>query len=121
MGMVVLPKEVDEAIKKLRRDGMTDFFIIGRAFQGDIESATEPMQVIMRYIRNNTGDWDEEHEKGYTHIMQALVNGYEVEQTPEEKAIQWAVRNEVIARGKSAHDVVMAIKRILNEGSENDG
>ncbi|MDQ0062337.1 hypothetical protein [Paenibacillus harenae] len=82
---VKLPREVAEAIGIVRMAGLTDFYIVGEAYKRE-GTYSPSMNVIINYITANTTDWlDEEHEKGYTHIMKALVNGYEVEETPEEK------------------------------------
>ncbi|RCW44258.1 hypothetical protein [Paenibacillus prosopidis] len=72
-----LPREVAEAIEHIRTADLTDYYIIGEAYRG--VSRNPHIKTIISYIRANTGDWDEEHEKGYTHIMKALVNGYEIE------------------------------------------
>lgn len=46
--------------------------------------------------------------------VQALVNEYEIEVTPEEKAIQWLIKRKCIDPRFSEHDIVMVIKKILN-------
>lgn len=83
MEKVVLPKEVADAITNLRNAGLTDFYIIGNAYNGNRHDAD--LKLITEYINENANAFDDEEEKGYMHIMKALVNGYEVKQTPEDK------------------------------------
>lgn len=72
MEEVILPHYVIEAIEEVRKAGMTDFYIVGEAYRGT--SAQPHMKIIIEYIRNNVGEWDNEIEKGYTHVMKYLVN-----------------------------------------------
>jgi hypothetical protein len=73
----VLPKPVDKAIKRLREAGLSNFELIWRTSDAQRHHNVEEIQVIANYFRN---------KKNYDDLLEALVNGYEVEQTPMEKA-----------------------------------
>lgn len=81
MSKVTLPKEVGEAIENLRDFGFTDYGII-------VESADttrkgneiDELRIIRKFTFESEGD-------GAQIILQALVNGYEVEETPEDKLL----------------------------------
>jgi hypothetical protein len=72
----VLPKPVDKAIKRLREAGLSNFELIWRTSDAQRYHNVEEIQVIANYFRN---------KKNYDDLLEALVNGYEVEQTPEEQ------------------------------------
>ena len=81
MNKEILPKEVAEAIEKLRADGMNNYAIMVCAQHANCD---ESLLVIQ--------DWAFECEaySGKTdNLMNALVNGYEVEKTPEEKVREY--------------------------------
>lgn len=75
-GKVVLPREVAEAIDTMRKSGYKDYEILRNA--GGDNTGT-PNKVIRGWAFSvrSVGSADL--------LMQALVNGYEVEKTPEEK------------------------------------
>jgi len=74
MNKVTLPKEVAEAIEGLRRLGKSNCDIIS--------------SVIGRIYGKNSKvvrDYAECSNDNFEDILSALVNGYEIERTPEEK------------------------------------
>lgn len=79
MSKVTLPKEVGEAIENLRDFGFTDYGII-------VESADttrkgneiDELRIIRKFTFESEGD-------GAQIILQALVNGFEVERTPHDE------------------------------------
>ena len=86
---VVLPKDVAEAIENLRDFGLTDYGII-------VESADttrkgneiDELRIIRKFTFESEGD-------GAQIILQALVNGYEVEQTPEDRLREYYEKVEI--------------------------
>lgn len=77
---VVLPKEVAEAIEELRVEGVRNFYIMTRA-KGAIFS--EPDLVLKAWAFDGDGE-------GSTDLlMQALVNGYETENSAEENVREY--------------------------------
>lgn len=106
---VKLPREVVEAIESLRskQNGFSDYAIVGMMHEKTSHHIAE-----IRILDSHMG-------QGKMHpdnLIKALVNGYEVEQTTEEEAIQWLIKKRCIERGFSEHDIVMGIKAILNRG-----
>lgn len=72
---VTIPREVAEAIEELRKEDCTNFDVMRRAHGALI---TEPDLVLYRWaFRSQEGSPDL--------LMCALVNGYNVEKSPEEK------------------------------------
>lgn len=79
MDKVKLPKEVAEAIESLREpfNSFSDYAIIGMLYSPSKHKEVKEIQVLhenMGQEKMHPGD-----------LLQALVNGYEVEETPEEK------------------------------------
>lgn len=75
--MITVPAEVARAISLMRKEGATNYEIIHRA-NGAL--LTEPDVVLRRWA------FGEQAPANPDMLMSALVNGYQVEQTPEEKA-----------------------------------
>lgn len=73
---VTLPRDVVEAIESLRRLGHDNRRIIGIGSSGMYGQTSD---VIKGYLRADGGNFDR--------LLSALVNGYEVEQPPEEKLV----------------------------------
>lgn len=71
---VLLPREVAEAIEYLRKKGYRNFTIMRLAFEAHSDSS-----VIRKWAFNINGRGTPDL------LMKALVNGYEIEETPEEK------------------------------------
>lgn len=72
---VVLPKEVAEAIDNLRKQGITDYGIVVGTAEGYLG---RNRVVVKEYFREGT-------RANADLLMQALVNGYEVERTPHDE------------------------------------
>ncbi|MED0672306.1 hypothetical protein P4S95_19210 [Aneurinibacillus aneurinilyticus] len=83
MEKVKLPKEVAEAIETLENAEITTFGIIcSLAYEiwGHSEHASEAHKVLRKFSFGNSG--------GNTDVLlKALVNGYELDLTPEEKVL----------------------------------
>ena len=77
---VVLPKEVAEAIEMGRRNGMSNFNIVhlawGAVFAG-------PDKAVKEWA------FDPKGEGSPDLLMEALVNGYEIERTPHEELLEY--------------------------------
>lgn len=76
----VLPKDVAAAITKALADGKENYDIIEYAMGPFGNAEYQPADVISRWNRNNAS---------LTDLMTALVNGYTVEQSPEEKVREY--------------------------------
>lgn len=89
---VVLPKEVADAIERLRDIGITPFGIANRLDRRSPLGETglaEYLKVVSDW--KNENGWDRANV-----IMSALVNGYTIEKSPEEKVREYY--NELINR-----------------------
>jgi Protein of unknown function (DUF1642) len=73
---VALPREVAEAIEKLREKGLTNYGFMNHAINLDRNCAE---------TRIISGWLDENFHANFEVLMIALVNGYEIEKSPEEK------------------------------------
>lgn len=73
---VILPKEVAEAIEELRSKGFSDYGII-------VDSKESSARKSLQRIHEFTHTYDAKGDGG-ERLLKALVNGYEVEQTPED-------------------------------------
>lgn len=71
---VIVPREVAEAIETVRKDDVSNFQII---HQTSGAMFTEPYLVLKRWSFGKQGGTVDD-------LMRALVNGYEVEKSPEE-------------------------------------
>lgn len=71
---VVIPKDVAEAIEKLR-EVVSDFEIVAIAVKGTVTN-------YMRYECEAVCKYAEDYADT---LLQALVNGYEIEATPEDR------------------------------------
>lgn len=80
MTKVKLPREVAQAIEDLRKDGMSNFNIMYQA-QGAV--------VTNSYLTIRKWAFDFPGEGSPDLLMQALVNGYEVEKTPEDRVREY--------------------------------
>ena len=74
--MITVPVEVARAISLMRKEGATNYEIIHRA-NGAL--LTEPDVVLRRWA------FEEDAPANPDMLMSALINGYEVEKTPEER------------------------------------
>jgi Protein of unknown function (DUF1642) len=72
IGKVVLPREVAEAIESLRKNQFDNRAIINRIYK-----ATAPPALQLYAIEN------------FDTLLNALVNGYEIEKSPEEKVREY--------------------------------
>jgi DNA-binding Lrp family transcriptional regulator len=77
---VTLPREVAEAIEKLRENGVRNFAIIHSALKLSEASAEE--KVISDWVTENFQD-------NLDALIIALVNGYEIEKSPEDKVREY--------------------------------
>lgn len=94
---VMVTKEVAEAIEELRGEGMSDFNIMRHA-HGAVVSPT--YLTLKRWAFEDGGGSPDL-------LMQALVNGYEVEKSPEEKVREYYDRcrdNARIADNNERYD-----------------
>ena len=63
-----LPKNVVEALEKLRKDGYSNVVITNLFWRNDVR---EPGRTIQLYIQKNG-------EEGFNNLMRALLDGYEI-------------------------------------------
>lgn len=76
---VTVTKEVAEAIGELRKDGISNFHIMRLAY----EAVVNPTYLTIRHWSFNGGGGSPDL------LIQALVNGYTVEKSPEEKVREY--------------------------------
>ncbi|AZU61012.1 DUF1642 domain-containing protein [Neobacillus mesonae] len=81
---VTVPKEVAAAIEELREKGFSRYGVIHQASGAVFEG---PARVIKRWAFDKEGGTPDR-------LMLALVNGYEVEQSPEDKIREYYMRCE---------------------------
>lgn len=83
MNKVKLPKEVAEAIETLRNpeNGFSDYAIIGMLYSHTHHKELDSIQILNSHMGQ-----DKMHPDN---LITALVNGYEVEETPEDKVRAW--------------------------------
>lgn len=90
---VTLPREVADAIELMRDQGATNFGIMRRAHGA---TSSVPDLTIWRWAFYGDG-------KGSSNkLMSALINGYEVEKTPEERVRRYYDR--LYEQGKASID-----------------
>jgi hypothetical protein len=77
---VILPRDVAEAIEKLRSYGFSNWVVMDKA-QGAI--CSDPDLTLHKWA------FDEEGEGTPDLLMSALVNGYLTDKTPEEKVREY--------------------------------
>ncbi len=86
MGKVSLPRDVAEAIETLRKRELSNYGIVGA-----ISGAPRCLSKEEEYAIDIIHKWKE--DKGvqykYDKLLSALVNGFEIEQTPEEKVKEY--------------------------------
>src|SRR5690606_42097638 len=75
---VTLPKEVAEAVEKLRR--------LDHGNKGIIDAAYGQMTGSNSY---KVQRYSEESRENFDNLVRALYNGYDVEQTPEDKLLAY--------------------------------
>lgn len=77
MSKVTLPKEVAEAIEIIRGCGWSNYYIVASTDKPlkDSRPCYEEIEVIRRWAVEGNSD----------KLLEALVNGYEVEKSPEEE------------------------------------
>lgn len=115
MSKVTVPVEVARAITLMRREGATNYEIIHRA-NGAL--LTEPDVVLRRWA------FGEQAPANPDMLMSALINGYEVEKTPEERLreyYEWLRKNtlhsgSVYSYKANAIGETLDILGITNEG-----
>ncbi len=76
MEKVTLPKEVAEALESLKADGLSNLRIAADALTAHVVRGTDYFTLRMFLSESNEND---------DILLSALVNGYEVEMTPEEQ------------------------------------
>lgn len=107
MNKVKLPKEVAEAIAYLRKEGFSDYSIITSADGKESICSTQFLTI------NNSFGQDKMHPDEF---IKALVNGYEVEETPEDKVREFFIKydesNGEYSRG--SRNAVVEILDLLN-------
>lgn len=81
---VVLPKEIAEAIEELRNNGVYDFGIMVGIADYDSGRTQDHVELFGR-LNMYFCDTDPESELHPNKLMDALVNGYEVEKSREDK------------------------------------
>ena len=108
-----LPKEVVDAIEYYQEHEPRAYrrLIMLVALQKNIEYGGSERSSVIR-------DFAYE-EDNFELLMKALVNGYEVEYTPEDRATQWLVDNGCL-HGKSARDVARVMRQIFEGGTRHD-
>jgi len=109
---VKLPREVAEAIKEVSKNAaglecLYDIPYMIRCVDKELPDSYAFEMIVKFYQLKNKNKVD---------YFQALVNGYEVEASPEERAVEWLMEQEIIHRD-SAEKWVRGIKNIL-EGKE---
>jgi hypothetical protein len=77
---VTLPREVAEAIEKLRENGVRNFAIIHSALK--LSEASTEEKVISDWVAEN-------YQDNLDALIIALVNGYEIEKSPEDKVREY--------------------------------
>jgi hypothetical protein len=77
---VTLPREVAEAIEKLRENGVRNFAIIHSALK--LSEASTEEKVISDWVAKN-------YQDNLDALIIALVNGYEIEKSPEDKVREY--------------------------------
>jgi hypothetical protein len=77
---VTLPREVAEAIERLREKGLTNYGFMNHALNLDRNCAE---------TRIISGWLDENFHANFEVLMIALVNGYEIEKSPEDKVREY--------------------------------
>ncbi|MEK5109913.1 hypothetical protein MHI57_24940 [Cytobacillus sp. FSL K6-0129] len=103
---VTLPRDVVEAIESLRRLGHDNRRIIGIGSSGMYGQTSD---VIKGYLRADGGNFDR--------LLSALVNGYEVEQPPEEQLREYydnliTSTNEMITEGRTVGAMLHSAERV---------
>lgn len=105
---IKLPKDVVEAIEGIKKHA-DEMLLYNLQYMHDVcenEKWDAPkFHPIYNWIKQN----------GHFEYFKALVNGYEVELTPEDRATKWLISLDCV-RGKSERDIVMKIKAILEKG-----
>ncbi len=77
---VTLPREVADAIEEMRGKGTSNFGVLRRAY-GAI--SIEPDLTLKKWAFDGEGDGTPDE------LMRALVNGYEVEKSPEDRVREY--------------------------------
>lgn len=77
---VKLPKEVAEAIESLRNKGFANCNIFGATLS--VHDHIDEVDVLCSYFNGNPEPYS---RRSYDVLMEALVNGYIVEETPEDE------------------------------------
>ncbi|MEH6941619.1 DUF1642 domain-containing protein [Bacillus sp. JJ722] len=104
MSKVILPKEVAEAIERLREGGCSNFEIIRQAHGAVF---TETYLTIKRWAFENGGGSSDD-------LMSALINGYEVEQNPEDRLREFY--EECLINASRADGLGRALQREFESG-----
>jgi hypothetical protein len=104
---VKLPRKIAEAINRFDSFYKSDKLFEIHKYVGEETAQADAYEIV---------SWMNEDSDNTRKYYTALVNGYEVQQNPEEEAIQWLIKKRCIERGFSEHDIVMGIKSILSRG-----
>ena len=107
---VTLPREVAEAIEGLRRLGKDNRWIIEAA--NGITNGTYSMK-IRAFAYKDGGNFDK--------ILTALVNGYEIEKSPEEKVREYydatlesMAVSDTISEHHESYGITLGIRKTLD-------
>lgn len=108
---VNLPKEVADAIEYYRGRGFSDASIIATAVTN--AGAGSYAKVLVYFVTSGENNSDE--------LMRALVNGFAIEQTPEECVreywedimTRWADANDIDRYYEGSHDGIQTVLGIL--------
>ena len=87
---VVLPKDVAKAVEYLQEIGITNYGIVGYLERG-AKLGSSGLQPYLTVINK----WISEEAVRPDILLTALVNGYEVEQTPEDRLRKYYEKVEV--------------------------
>lgn len=105
---VLLPREVAEEIERFRKKGYGNFTIMRLAFEAYSDSLA-----IRKWAFDSNG-------RGTPDLLiKALVNGYEIEETPEEKLRQYYSNvneefNELLGSDSRLYGVLEGIENTLD-------
>lgn len=103
----------------LNRQPVKPFVFISRAAAEIIQELRDNdwtnEGIISTSVLDTFGDWDVKALKGMPIVVlsSALINGYEIEPTPEEKAIAWLRANNLLKNDAQAFEVVSMLKDML--------
>jgi hypothetical protein len=107
---VFIPKDVAEAIEEYRSKGFSDASIVATAVTNG--GVVERARALVNFVT--------EHRDNSKRLMQAIVNGYEIELTSEdklrtywEKVVNEYADEECTRYYEGAHDAILTVLIIL--------